>query len=351
MPQEYYNLKIETIGGGTTTGAGTYLGGTEAPIRAEANEGWSFVKWVGEDIASPTSEFTTILINMNKLAGAVFEEDDPTDPPDEAATISGKVTSAITSEAIEGACVNLQEGTYGRKRFTNDQGNYSFIILRHEQNIDDPDETVRHITVTHPSYLPYISEPLTVIEGGSLTHNVELEPIVEPIVELPVKHPLEMRMMEHGAGSFHYIADPILKIIHEKTHALKVIDHPGTGKKNKIVWDLSLSNYYVLNLGDQTYPGDVPDTLHFEIINYEQMGRVELFVFGLNDETFQFLDFNNEIDFGKSGYNEIVKFTVLLGDSNMGLEVGSKKVYSCVLGMKYNNIQEIIAIKSGIYEG
>ena len=60
--------------GGSVTGGGTFVEGTPTPITAAPAEGWQFTGWSGTGIADSTSANTTISINGNKTATALFEQ-------------------------------------------------------------------------------------------------------------------------------------------------------------------------------------------------------------------------------------------------------------------------------------
>lgn len=60
--------------GGSVTGGGTFVEGTPTPITATPAEGWQFTGWSGTGIADSTSANTTISIDGNKTATALFEQ-------------------------------------------------------------------------------------------------------------------------------------------------------------------------------------------------------------------------------------------------------------------------------------
>ena len=66
-----YTLTVTAVEGGTvSTEGGTYDEGTEITINANANEGFRFTGWEGND---STSESLTITLNSNQTYQALFE--------------------------------------------------------------------------------------------------------------------------------------------------------------------------------------------------------------------------------------------------------------------------------------
>ncbi len=75
IPPTYYTLTVATAGTGSgvvtpTVGAYSYLSGTVVVLTATANTGSVFAGWSGD--ASGTNPTTTVLMNVNKNVGAIF---------------------------------------------------------------------------------------------------------------------------------------------------------------------------------------------------------------------------------------------------------------------------------------
>jgi uncharacterized repeat protein (TIGR02543 family) len=69
-----YSLTINTVGSGTTTGAGPYNSGTVVTLNATPASGWQFVGWTGDAAANNSSASTTITMNGNKTITANFSQ-------------------------------------------------------------------------------------------------------------------------------------------------------------------------------------------------------------------------------------------------------------------------------------
>ena len=67
-----HKLDLETEGGGSLNGAGTYFHGSEVEIIATPENGYSFTKWVGTGVMNPLSEKTFIQVDQNRSLQAIF---------------------------------------------------------------------------------------------------------------------------------------------------------------------------------------------------------------------------------------------------------------------------------------
>ncbi len=102
-----YALTINTVGNGTTTGAGTYDEGTVVPITATPASGWQFDNWTG-DVANPNSATATVTMDADKTVTANFSEAPPAPTPPDELPVSNfeqemeKLTETITNVAATG---------------------------------------------------------------------------------------------------------------------------------------------------------------------------------------------------------------------------------------------------------
>ena len=66
IPPTQYTLTINTVGNGTTTGAGTYDKGIIVPITATPALGWKFINWTA---LAPTTSYKIRGIGYSSSAG------------------------------------------------------------------------------------------------------------------------------------------------------------------------------------------------------------------------------------------------------------------------------------------
>ena len=69
-----HTLTLFVSEGGAVEGQGTFDYGTSAPITAVPTDGYSFIEWSGDGISNPTSQNTTVLMNTNRIASAIFSK-------------------------------------------------------------------------------------------------------------------------------------------------------------------------------------------------------------------------------------------------------------------------------------
>ena len=67
-----HKLDLETEGGGSLEGTGTYSHGSEVEIIATPEEGYSFTKWVGTGVKNPLAQKTFIQVDQNQSLQAIF---------------------------------------------------------------------------------------------------------------------------------------------------------------------------------------------------------------------------------------------------------------------------------------
>lgn len=68
-----YPLTLLVDDGGTVSGDGNFTHGTNAPILAVPNHGYSFTGWTGDGITDPTSPSTTVQMNQTQTITANFQ--------------------------------------------------------------------------------------------------------------------------------------------------------------------------------------------------------------------------------------------------------------------------------------
>ncbi len=166
---EEYQLTIDSTAGGSVTDPGEdtfdYEEGEDVNLVAEADEGYGFVEWTGEDIstiADPNSPTTTITMNDDYSITAEFEEvleeyqltidstagGSVTDPGEDTFDYEEDTVVDLVAEADEG---------YGFVEWTSDigtiedptsptttitiEGNYSITAVFEADDPDDPEDT------------------------------------------------------------------------------------------------------------------------------------------------------------------------------------------------------------------
>ena len=78
-PVTYYTIttNVSPVGSGTVTGGGTYAEGTTVTLTANANTGYSFIRWQDENTQNPRS----ITVTNSATYTAYFEQEEPLQPP------------------------------------------------------------------------------------------------------------------------------------------------------------------------------------------------------------------------------------------------------------------------------
>jgi hypothetical protein len=123
-----YTLTINTVGNGTTTGAGTYDEGTVVPISATPASGWEFVNWTGDiaTVANALSPNTTIIMDSNKAITANFSQIPPI-PYTLTIYTAGAGTAAGAGTYDEGTVVPISASPASGWEFVNWTGDISTV--------------------------------------------------------------------------------------------------------------------------------------------------------------------------------------------------------------------------------
>ena len=91
-PDPLLTVTASPASGGIVTGSGSFALGTQAPLSAVANPGWTFLGWSGPGISEPLAASSTVLVDEAKTVTALFRNDSP-----ETVTIQATAAANITT--------------------------------------------------------------------------------------------------------------------------------------------------------------------------------------------------------------------------------------------------------------
>ncbi|MDR3013732.1 MAG: hypothetical protein LBU70_11105 [Chitinispirillales bacterium] len=74
LPSHSLTVNRNPAVGGTVTGSGSFVEGTDATITAVANPGYKFTGWAGAGVAEPSLETTTVSVSEERTVTANFKE-------------------------------------------------------------------------------------------------------------------------------------------------------------------------------------------------------------------------------------------------------------------------------------